>query len=137
MTEYDKKRQQLQKEFIDIKKKAKWKFEPHQQAIFDFVIKNQKNTTFKVKDYTITIKRGNKDFGFMHILLRHYGKGCDGEITALDILKMGNVIKCDTSVPSQKENRKNFIQSKNDNKYTVVLEEKNPNDLVFTFFSSK
>ncbi len=137
MNIYQIKLQQLQKEFIHIKKTAKWKFEPHQQAMYDFVIHSKKSTTFTVKDYTVTINIGNENFGFKHLLLRHYGKGCDGEITALDILKIGNVLKSGIEVPSKKRNRRNFIQNKLNEKYTLVLTQKKPNDLIFTFFSSK
>ena len=128
--------QLLQRELIEIKKNAKWKFEAHHQAVYDFVIKGLKSITFTVNDYTITIKIGNENFGFKHLLLRHYGAGSEGEITALDILKIGNVIKANIEVPSKKVGRRNFIQNKNNEKYTVVLTEEKPHDLVFTFFSS-
>ena len=140
MNEYYIRLQRLQKEFkaIKIKQANKWKFKPHQQAIYDFVMQSQKSTTFTINDYTITIKVGNENFGFKHILLRHYGVGCDGEISARDILNIGNVIKNNIIVPSKKKGRINFIQTKEDGeKYTVVLTQQNPNDLIFTFFSSK
>lgn len=137
MNLYQQKLEKLQKELIQIKQTAKWKFEPHHLAIFDFVVKQQRSTTFKILDYTITLKVGNEHYGFKHLLLRHYGEECDGKITALDILKLGNVIKCDTQIPSKKENRKSFIQIKNGEKYTVVLEKNSQDELVFTFFSSK
>jgi hypothetical protein len=137
MNLYQQKLQQLQTEFIDIKRTARWKFEPHHQSIFDFVIKQQQCTTFKILDYIIIVRIGDEDHGFKHLLLRHYGIDCVGQITALDILKIGNVIKCNIQVPSKKKNRKKFIQNKNNEKYTVILEEENPNHLIFSFFSSK
>lgn len=42
MNDYTKKLQKLQKEFAEIKKNAKWRFEPHQQAIYEFVMQNKK-----------------------------------------------------------------------------------------------
>jgi len=70
--------------------------------------------------------------------LRHFCNGCDGEITAKDILNIGYVIKNNITVPSKKKGRVNFIQTKeNGEKYTVVLTKQNSNDLIFTFFSSK
>ena len=139
MSLYTERLQKLQLEFkaIKIKQANKWQFLPHEQAMFDFVMQSKKSTTFSINDYTVTIKVGNKDFGFMHILLRHYCNGCDGEITANDILKIGNVIKNDISIPADKNNRIKFIQTKGNNKYTVILTEQKPNDLIFTFFSSK
>ena len=136
MNLYTERLQKLQREFkaIKIRQANKWQFQSHEQAMYDFVMQTQKSTTFSINDYTATMKVGNKDFGFMHILLRHY---CNGEITANDILKIGNVIKNDISIPTDKNNRIKFIQNKGNDKYTVILIEKKPNDLIFTFFSSK
>ena len=140
MSEYYIRLQKLQKDFkeIKIKKANKWEFKPHQQAMYDFVMQSKRSTTFTINEYTITINVGNENFGFMHIILRHFCDGCDGEITAKDILNIGYVIKNNITVPSKKKGRVNFIQTKeNGEKYTVVLTKQNPNDLIFTFFSSK
>ncbi|NQY22851.1 MAG: hypothetical protein HRT41_02375 [Campylobacteraceae bacterium] len=138
MTEYDKKLEKLQKEFIEINRKRanKWQFKSHQQAIYDFVIKSQRQTSFNVKDYNITLKVGNEDFGFMHFLLGHYGEECPGEITAKDILNIGNVINNDISLPTEK-GKKKFTQSKGDYNYIVILSKRKDGDLVISFFSSK
>jgi len=139
MDRYIDRLQCLQKEFkaIKTKKANKWQFKPHQQAIYDFVMQSKPSTTFTINDYSVTIRRGNRYFGFEHILLRHYCKGCDGEITAKDILNIGYVIQNNITIPSKKKGRINFIQTKENEKYTVVLTEQKPNDLIFTFFSSR
>ena len=138
MTEYDLKLQQIQKEFIEIntKRANKWQFTPDQKAIYDFVIKSQRYTTFNTAGYDIILKVGNEDFGFKHFLLKHYGTGCVGEIKANDILKLGNVIKHNISVPA-KEDKIKFIQTKGDLKYSVVLKPQKDGKLVVSFFSSK
>ena len=138
MTDYDLKLQQLQKEFIEIntKRANKWQFTPDQKAIYDFVIKSQRYTTFNIAGYDIILKVGNEDFGFKHFLLKHYGTGCVGEIKANDILKLGNVIKHNISVPA-KEDKIKFIQTKGDLKYSVVLKPQKDGKLVVSFFSSK
>ena len=138
MTDYDLKLQQLQKEFIEIntKRANKWQFTPDQKAIYDFVIKSQRYTTFNIAGYDIILKVGNEDFGFKHFLLKHYGTGCVGEIKANDILKLGNVIKNNISVPA-KEDKIKFIQTKGDLKYSVVLKPQKDGKLVVSFFSSK
>ena len=138
MTDYDLKLQQLQKEFIEIntKRANKWQFTPDQKAIYDFVIKSQRYTTFNIAGYDIILKVGNEDFGFKHFLLKHYGSGCVGEIKANDILKLGNVIKNNISVPA-KEDKIKFIQTKGDLKYSVVLKPQKDGKLVVSFFSSK
>ena len=138
MTDYDLKLQQLQKEFIEIntKRANKWQFTPDQKAIYDFVIKSQRYTTFNIAGYDIILKVGNEDFGFKHFLLKHYGTCCVGEIKANDILKLGNVIKHNISVPA-KEDKIKFIQTKGDLKYSVVLKPQKDGKLVVSFFSSK
>ena len=138
MTDYELKLQQLQKEFkeINTKKANKWDFTPDQKAIYDFVMKSQKYTTFNIAGYDIILRVGNKDFGFKHFLHKHYGTGCVGEIKANDILKLGNVIKNNISVPA-KEDKIKFIQTKGDLKYSVVLKPQKDGKLVVSFFSSK
>ncbi|MFA5428191.1 MAG: hypothetical protein WC279_08285 [Sulfurimonas sp.] len=130
--------QKLQQEFLEIKKKQanKWKFKEHQQAIYDFVIHSRRFVEFEINGYVIVLKIGNDDFGFRHILLRHYCEGCDGELYAKDILNIGNVIKNDIELPSQK-NRIKFIQNKGNIKYTVILTKESGKRLVFSYFSSE
>ncbi len=136
---YTQRLQKLQKEFLEINKKRanKWQFSNHQQIMYDFVMQQKKSSTMTINDQDIKIYKGDENFGFKHILLRHYCDNCPGEITARDILNIGNVIKQNIIVPSKKEDRINYIQNKNEEKYTVVLTKKKNGDLIFTFFSSK
>jgi hypothetical protein len=62
--------------------------------------------------------------------------GCVGEIKANDILKLGNVIKNNISVPA-KEDKIKFIQTKGDLKYSVVLKpQKDTPFFVYTDFTA-
>ena len=133
--EYKIKFQKLQREFLSIKQANKWKFELHHQAIYDFVVHEKRYVEFCINDYDIIIRKGNKDFGFMHFILRHFGNDSDGEIKALDILKLGNVIKQDITIPAKSRNRIVFIQNKNNIKYTVILKKEKSGKLLFNFFS--
>lgn len=90
---------------------------------------------FEIKGDIILLRKGNENFGFKHLLLKHYGIGCEGEVCALDILKIGNVIKSGIEIPAKK-NRIKYIQNKNNEKYTVILT-KRSDYLIFTFYSSK
>ena len=135
--EYKIKIKTLQKEFIKIYKTKKWDFEAHHQAMYDFVIHKKRFIEFKISDYEIVVKIGNKDLGFKHFILRHYGIGSDGEIKALDILKVGNVIKNEIIIPSKGKDKMTFIQIKNDTKYTVILKKDKSGKLLFNFFSNK
>jgi len=134
---YNERFQKLQLEFKAIKKRLTSgnTFKPHQQAVYDFVIKSKSSTEFEINHYIIVLIVGNEGFGFKHILLRHYCPGCDGEVTAKDILNIGNIIANDIELPGQR-GRLNFIQNKNNKKYTVVLKKKSENRLIFNFFSS-
>ena len=135
--EYKEKIKLLQKNFMQIAKTKNWTFESHHQAMYDFVMHKKKYTEFKVADYNVVVKIGNKDFGFKHFILRHYGIGSDGEIKALDILKIGNVIKQDVTIPSNHKDKIVFIQTKNDIKYTVILKKDKFGKFLFNFFSNK
>jgi hypothetical protein len=134
---YNQRVQQLQRDFIQIKKnlKSNRTLKPHQQAMYDFVVHSKSSISFEINEYTIIVYKGDKGHGFKHILLRHYCSGCDGEITSKDILNIGNVIANDIELPGKK-GRKNFIQYKNEKKYTVVLKVKQDGRLIFNFFSS-
>ena len=81
-----------------------------------------KDFEYKVKDYDIILRKGNKNIGFQHLILRHYGVGSDGEVKALDILKIGNVIKQDTTIPAKGSKKIAFIQNKNGKIYKVIRE---------------
>lgn len=135
--EYTQKFQKLQREFIEISNKKNWKFEPHHQAMYDFVVDTKRYTEFKINDYDIIVRVGNKNFGFKHLILRHYGNSSDGEIKALDILKIGNIIKQDIRIPAKGTKKIVFIQNKNNTKYTIVLKKEKSGKLLFNFFSDK
>ena len=134
--EYKQKIKLLQKEFIEIKKTAKW-FKSYHHAIYEFVMSKKKYIEFEVADYNIIIKVGNQNFGFKHLILKHYGENSIGEVSALDILKIGNIIKHDLTIPTENENRIVFMQSKNDTKYKVILHKEKDGKLLFSFFSDK
>ncbi|MEA2099808.1 MAG: hypothetical protein U9P72_06735 [Campylobacterota bacterium] len=135
---YNQRFQQLQREFIAAKKKKanKWQYKPHQQAMYDFVVYAKRMVEFSINDYTIVLRIGNDDFGFRHILLRHYCDECVGRLFARDILNIGNIIKNDIELPAHR-NRIKFIQNKGDIKYTVILTSEYSKRLVFTYFSSE
>lgn len=134
---YYKRLQQLQQEFKAIKANLpkNREFKPHQQAVYDFVIHSKSSVEFEINGYVIVLYTGNEEIGFKHILLRHYCSGCDGEVTAKDILNIGNVIKNDVELEAHK-GRVKFIQNKDGKKYTVILKKKSQNRLIFNFFSS-
>lgn len=138
MTEYNIKLQQLQKEFksIDDKRANKWEFKPYQKAIFDFVMQSKKSVVFKVLDYEIILRVGTEHFGFKHFLIKHYGVDSVGEIKAIDILNIGNVIKNNICVPANDDKIK-FIQTKGELKYSLILKKESNGKLIVSFFSSK
>jgi len=135
---YPHKLKKLQKEFVDIKKTKKWQFDSSQSAIFNFVVNTEKSTTFTVEGYTITLAVGTNDFGFKHFILKHYGSGCNGEVKAIDILKIGNIIKNDIVTEASDDTKIKFTQNKGDNVlYTLIVKKKKHNELIVSFFSSK
>jgi len=137
--EYGKRLKKLQQELIAYKNNLpnNRALKPHQEAVFNFVMNPSVAVEFPVIHYTLVLYKGDYyGLGFSHILLRHFCNGCDGEITAKDILNLGNIIANDCEVPGKK-GRLNFIQNKNGKKYTLVVKPKdNGNKLVLNYFSS-
>ena len=55
-------------------------FNKNQQKVYDFVTGRSQLIQFTINGKQYFIKRGNKYKGFEHILLRHYGKECEGRL---------------------------------------------------------
>ena len=61
--------------------------------MLDFINGVTEYALFEVGTTQIYLRRGDEKKGFEHILLRHYCTGCPGELTAMDIVNMIDVVK--------------------------------------------
>jgi len=73
------------------RKKKRWK--PNQKIIIDYINGVTKQAEFIINTQKIILKDGDSNKGFIHIIERHYCKGCPGELEAIDIINISEVIQ--------------------------------------------
>lgn len=123
-----------------------YKFTENQQKIFDLIVGKKEIAQFNIDNRQFFLKTGIKEKGLVHILLRHYvhhnDKGTkDGEVYALDILNIANVIE--KGIPmSEYEITDNetmekigYKQQKGDRTYFVILNKERNGNWFITFYS--
>jgi len=127
----------LRSEIATIKQKRKKKFKKDQQIMVDFINGVTKYALFEIDTTKIYLHRGDKKKGFEHILLRHYCSGCPGELSAMDILNMIDVVKRGIKLANVGVNNSNLIvykQIKGMNQLKLVLKPIGDNKLVVTLY---
>jgi len=128
----------LEKEFRDIHKKLikkKKSFNENQQKVYNFVIGLNHMIQFSINGKQYFIKRGDKNKGFEHILLRHYGEGCEGRLTATNILNIATTIKMGSAYASQKNDYTSISNEFNGQRFIVVLSKDRNGHWVVSYYS--
>ena len=93
MSIYSERLAKLKKEIKAIesaRKKKRWK--PNQKIIIDYINGVTKQAEFIINTQKIILKDGDSNKGFIHIIERHYCRGCPGELDAIDIINLSEVI---------------------------------------------
>ena len=129
---------QLKEEFSEIQTKLRQKkkyFNENQQKVFDFVMGRRELIQFSINQQQYFIKKGNEHKGFMHILLRHYGEECEGQLTAINILNMATTIKMGSLYQSEKNEYMSISNEFNGTRYIVVLSRDKNGHWVVTYYS--
>lgn len=123
--------EKLQQDFKDIKnkfaKKYKKSFTPEQTLVYNLVNGARENVQFSVRGLTVTLHKGNKEYGLKHILLRHFCEGCKGEVKAIDILNISNIIAKGEELQEYEitnDGNMGFKQKKNKDIYKIILKKK-------------
>ena len=114
------------------KKKA---FNDNQQKVYNFVIGISKIIQFNINGKQYFIKRGNKHKGFEHILLRHYGEGCEGRLTAANILNIATTIKMGSPYASERNDYTSISNEFNGERYIVVVSQDRNGHWVVSYYS--
>lgn len=138
MSLYSERLNKLKKEFSVIKEKKSKKFKKHQQAIYDFVNGLTPHAMFEVKGKKIYLLKGDSKKGFQHILESHYCKGCRGELSAIDILNMIDIIERGIKLANKGVTNSNlevFYKTGKSKHYKLVLKPGNPHDYLITTYS--
>lgn len=128
----------LQKEISIIKqKKRKKKFKKDQQIMVDFINGVNSSAEFEVDSKKIILRTGDEKKGFRHILERHYCKGCDGEITTIEILNIIDVVRRGIKLENVGvTNDSLIVYYRSDTEHKLVLKPMENEELVVTMYSN-
>ena len=94
MSIYSERLAKLKKEIKEIetaRKKKRWK--PNQKVIIDYIVGVTEQAEFIINTQKVIFKDGDSNKGFMQIFERHYCKSCPGELKAIDIINLSEVIQ--------------------------------------------
>ena len=115
----------LRKELSEIRnalRKRKKDFNENQQKMYDFINGKSSIAQFSINGIQYFLKKGTKDKGFMHILLRHYGKDCqEGCLNAKNILNIATTIKVGHLYKSEKNDYLTISNTFEYGRFLVVL----------------
>ena len=139
MSIYSQRLAKLKKEIKAIesaRKKKRWK--PNQKIIIDYINGVTKQAEFIINTQKIILKDGDSNKGFIHIIERHYCSGCPGELDAIDIINLSEVISRgiklnDIGISNKKLNV--YQLNKNGKILKVVLNPNSFGELVVTFYN--
>ena len=139
MSIYSERLAKLKKEIKAIEsagKKKRWK--PNQKIIIDYINGVTKQAEFIINTQKIILKDGDSNKGFIHIIERHYCRGCPGELDAIDIINLSEVISRgiklnDIGISNKKLNV--YQLNKNGKILKVVLNPNSFGELVVTYYN--
>ena len=139
MSIYSERLAKLKKEIKAIesaRKKKRWK--PNQKIIIDYINGVTKQAEFIINTQKIILKDGDSNKGFIHIIERHYCRGCPGELDAIDIINLSEVISRgiklnDIGISNKKLNV--YQLNKNGKIIKVVLNPNSFGELVVTYYN--
>lgn len=139
MSIYSERLAKLKKEIKAIesaRKKKRWK--PNQKIIIDYINGVTKQAEFIINTQKIILKDGDSNKGFIRIIERHYCIGCPGELDAIDIINLSEVISRgiklnDIGISNKKLNV--YQLNKNGKILKVVLNPNSFGELVVTYYN--
>ena len=139
MSIYSERLAKLKKEIKAIesaRKKKRWK--PNQKIIIDYINGVTKKAEFIINTQKIILKDGDSNKGFIHIIERHYCQGCPGELEAIDIINISEVIERGimlNNIGVSNKELKVFQLNKSGKVLKLVLNPNSHGDLVVTYYN--
>ena len=120
------------------RKKRKKKFTPNQLIMINFIDGITKEAVFAIRGAKVILRKGDKNKGFVHILVKHYCSGYPGEIQMLDILNFDLYLQ--RAIPLNQAGVSNtdlavYQYIKGLQSYKIVLKEFNNGEFVVTFYA--
>jgi hypothetical protein len=124
MSKYSERLNRLKRETNEIKAKRKKKsLKSDQQIVYNFIhgVTQEAKYYIETKDITVILKKGDENKGFMHIIERHYCKGCKGEISSNDILNFFMMIERGIEASSNNPPLIAFRHLKGEDRHFIIL----------------
>lgn len=125
----------LQKEVKNIetaKRKKRWK--PHQKIMVDYINGSSKQAILIDNETKIILAEGDKNKGFMHILLGHYK---NNDLETMDIINIFEIYIRGIKLASKGVSNNYltvYMTLKNNKEFRLVLNPINDNSLVVTAY---
>ena len=138
MSLYSERLAKLKKEIIISSKKKKKRWNNNQKIMLNFINGVTKNAIFIINEKSITLRLGDKNKGFLHILEKYYCSNCLGKISAIDILNIADIAKRGLKLNHEGVSNNNLIvyqKIKSEKRHNLVLLRENETDLVVTAYS--
>jgi hypothetical protein len=120
----------------NIKKKKRWK--PNQKVMIDYINKLTKSAVFIINGITVTLRDGDSNKGFIHILEKHYCEACPGKITTMEILNMYEIFERGIKLSNVGVTNDELIvyhKIKNGREHKLVLKSVADGNLIVTMYS--
>ena len=139
MSVYSERLAKLKKEIKAIESariKKRWK--ANQKIVIDYINGVTKQAEFIINTQKIILRDGDSKKGFIHIIERHYCKGCPGELDAMDIINISEVISRGIKLNNIGISNKNLSVFQLNKKGKILKVVLNPNvfgDFVVTYYN--
>ncbi|MDY3203891.1 MAG: hypothetical protein RBR70_02305 [Arcobacter sp.] len=139
MSIYSERLAKLKKEIKAIesaRKKKRWK--PNQKIVIDYINGVTKQAEFIINTQKVILKDGDNNKGFIHIIERHYCKGCPGELEAIDIINIYEVIERGimlNNIGVSNKELKVFQLNKRGKVLKLILNPNSYGELVVTYYN--
>lgn len=106
-------------EFVKKERIKKKELKKEQQIMYDFIIGKREIAQFERNNEQYFLKRGDEEYGFKHIVCRHYGENVTGKLNFRDILNIYQTLSLGreaTDVELTNNENKGFIRVINEEK---------------------
>lgn len=127
-------------EFVKNERVKKRTLKNEQQIMYDFILGKRDIAQFDLDGKQFFLNKGNKDFGLMHIICRHYGENIEGKLTFRDILNIYQTLRFGreiTDVELNNEHNDGIIREINDEKSLKIFFRREKNgSFIITYYST-
>jgi len=103
-------------------KKKKKILSANQELIASMISTSKNSAILNINGIRIQFSTGCKKHGLKHILLRHFCEGCEGEVSAMDIISLERFLQQNDRFTSSDNSKYGYNYKKDENnKYRLLL----------------